>query len=695
MTRSANILILLFFILSATSYAQTAGIVEEDHFDNNETGWRLPNSPTDQSDIRGGKLVWQHNDPAGGSINNYFNLLNTSAAFSAEAKFGIRKPGSEYGLMIGADQENALYFNVKNLQYRVLEIKKGKPTLIKDFTTSLKIKVDNNILKIEKSGSTVRFLANDYVLTEISYPALTGKAVGFSAWGASSFDVDDFFIKGTKLKINTAPNLNYSSPAENLGAGVNTVYGELTPVVTPDGKGLYFTRNYSPENKGGTGDYQDVYYSSYQNGKWGKAVNIGAPINNDGPNAVSSVSPDGNTVLLMNTYDSKGAAQGMGLSMSNKTKNGWSMPTKVNVRNYYNKSTFNEYFLSSDKKVLLMALQRDETYGSRDIYVSFLENDNTWSVPKNIGPVVNTPGTELSPFLAADGVTLYFSSTGHPGYGKNDIFVSRRLDNTWTNWSVPQNIGLPVNSKGMDAYYSIPASGEYAYFISEEKATGKSDIFRIKLPGPVKPNPLVLIYGKVLNSKTKEPIETGITYRDLDDDKEAGIASSDPHNGDYKIALPYNQVYSFFAEHPGFYSVRDTISVPNITEYMEIERDIYLTPLEVGEDIPLKNVFFVRSEPKLLPISYPELNKLAKLLIENPTIEIELSGHTDNMGNPEKNVTLSEQRVETVKNYLISKGISGDRISGKGYGGSKPIADNTKEETRKLNRRVEFKIVKF
>lgn len=695
MTRPTNILILLFFILTKTSFAQTAGIVEEDHFDNNETGWRLPNGPTDQSDIRSGKLVWQHNDPAGSSINNYFNLLNTSANFSTEAKFGIRKPGSEYGLMMGTDQENALYFNVKNLQYRVLEIKKGKPTLIKDFTTSLKIKVDNNILKIEKSGSTVRFLANDHVLTEINYPALTGKAVGFAAWGASSFDVDDFFIKGTKLKINTAPNLSYSSPAENLGAGVNTVYGELTPVVTPDGNGLYFTRNYSPENKGGSGDYQDVYYSSFQNGKWGKAVNLGAPINNDGPNAVSSVSPDGNTVLLMNTYDSKGAAQGMGLSMSNKTKNGWSMPIRVNVRNYYNKSTFNEYFLSSDKKVLLMALQRDETYGSRDIYVSFLEDGNTWSVPKNIGSVINTPGTELSPFLAADGVTLYFSSTGHPGYGKNDIFVSRRLDNSWTNWSVPQNIGLPVNSKGMDAYYSIPASGEYAYFISEEKATGKSDIFRIKLPGPVKPNPLVLIYGKVLNSKTKEPIETGITYRDLDDDKEAGIASSDPHNGDYKIALPYNQVYSFFAEHPGFYSVRDTISVPNISEYMEIERNIYLTPLEVGEDIPLKNVFFVRSEPKLLPISYPELNRLANLLIENPTIEIELSGHTDNMGDPDKNVTLSEQRVETVKNYLISKGISGDRISGKGYGGAKPIADNNKEETRKLNRRVEFKIVKF
>lgn len=695
--KPANIiLIVLSLLVHSTLFAQAPAIVFEEHFNSNENGWRLSISPADQAQIANGVLSWQHNNPEGSSISSYVNLLNSDADFSVEAKFNIKKIGSEYGLLFGGtDQDNAIFLSLKGMQFRVMEFKKGKSTILKPYTTSLKIKPDNNLIKIARKGASLIFYANENVLAEIPYPALMGKAFGFSMWNASFVDIDDFVIKGTKLKINLAANLYYNSAPENLGAGVNTAFGEITPVVTADGKGLYFTRNYSPENKGGASDYQDVYYAPMVNGKWGKAVNIGTPINNDGPNAVSAVSPDGNTVLLMNTYDNKGAALGMGLSLSFKTREGWTIPKALNVRNYYNKSTFNEYFLSSDNKILLLALQRDDTYGTRDMYVSFLEVDGVWSTPKNMGPVVNTPGTELSPFLAADGVTLYFSSTGHPGYGKNDIFVSRRLDNSWTNWSVPQNLGNPVNSKGVDGYYSIPASGEFAYYVSEEKSAGKTDIFRIKLPSAVKPNPTVLIYGKVLNSKTKEPITTGITYRDMEDDQEVGIARSNPSDGSYKIVLPYNRSYTFFAEKEGFYSVRDSISVPNITEYKEIERNIYLTPLEIGQDIPLNNVFFVRSEPVLLAPSYPELNKLAKTLLGNPTLEIELAGHTDNMGSAEKNQILSEQRVETVKKYLVSKGVQAERITGKGYGGSKPIADNSTEATRKLNRRVEFKITKF
>jgi outer membrane protein OmpA-like peptidoglycan-associated protein len=696
MNLAKNTLLCLFLSFSSLLFAQLPGIVFEEHFDNNENGWKIPNGPTDQAGFKLGKIAWQHNDIVGNSINNYLNLLNTTVDFSVEARFDGHKIGSEYGLMFaGIDQENALFFTVKNLQYRIFEIKKGKSMLLMDYTTSLKIRPDYNVLKIARKGTSVVFFVNDHQLTEIQYPVLMGKAFGFSLWNSSSVEIDDFIVRGTKLKINLAPNLYYNSPPENLGPQINTPYDEITPVVAADGKGLYFTRTYYPENKAGVSDYQDIYYSSFKGGQWTKAVNIGSPINNDAPNAVSAVSPDANSLLLLNTYDSHGAAQGMGLSLSYRTKEGWSLPQKLNVRNYYNKSTFTESFLSSDNKVLLLALQREESYGARDIYVSFLEGNDIWSTPRNLGPVINTPGTELSPFLATDGVSLYFSSTGHPGYGKNDIFVSRRLDDTWTNWSVPQNIGMPVNSKGMDAYYSIPASGEFAYFISQEKSLGKNDIFRIKLPSQVKPNPIVLIHGKVLNSKTKAPIATGITYRDMSNDKEVGTARSSPTDGSYKIALPYNRVYSFFAEKEGFYSVRDTISVPNIKEYMEIERNIYLTPLEIGQDVPLNNVFFVRGEPTLISTSYPELNKLAKILLENPTLEIELSGHTDNVGDAGKNQILSEQRVEVVKKYLVSKGATEERITGKGYGGSKPIADNSVEATRKLNRRVEFKIIKF
>ncbi|MFN6945871.1 MAG: OmpA family protein [Cytophagaceae bacterium] len=687
---------LLSFIVTFPSLAQTSKPIYEDNFDDLEIGWRLLNGPTDQSEIKSSKLSWKHMDPQGSTISNYFNLINTKVEFSAEAKFTVTRVGSEYGLMVGTDQENAVYCLIKNMQYRILLVKGGKPTLLKDFSTSLKIKPTGSLLKVSVKGAVLKFYSNDNLLAEVPYPSDMGKSIGFALWGASSVDIDDFAIRGAKLPINVVPNLAYTSPAENLGPGVNSAYGELTPVITPDGKGLYFTRTYSPENIGGSSDYQDVYYSAYENGKWTKAVNIGAPVNNHGPNAVSSVSPDGNTLLLMNTYDNQGNAMGMGLSMSHRSRNGWSLPEKVNIRNYYNKSRFNEYFLSNDKKILLLALERDDTHGSRDIYVSFREpGSNIWSAPKNLGPVLNTPGVELSPFLAADGVTLYFSSTGHPGYGKNDIFITRRLDDTWTNWSEPQNLGMPVNSKGMDAYYSVPASGEYAYFVSEDKSYGQSDIMRIKQPIQVKPKPLVLVYGRVLNSKTGEPIETGITYRNFNTDDEIGMAHSNSEDGAYKMTLPYDQIYSFFAEKPGFYSVRDTIDIPKISEYMELERDIYLTPFDIGEEIPLKNIFFERSLPVLKPTSYPELNKLIELLKENPSVEIELAGHTDNTGNAAGLVRLSEKRVETVKEYLIAGGIHPSRISGVGYGGTRPIAGNDTEENKQKNRRVEFKIVKL
>lgn len=692
-----NILIILIILfVKASIFGQTSEIVLKESFENNDNGWRLYNTPTDKSSINNGKLNWSHSGDMGNSISNYINLLNTTSDFSVEAQFDLKKIGSEFGIMFGGiDQENALYFLIKNLQYRIFEIQQGKPKLIKDYTTSLKIKPEKNKVKVLKKSGKLQFLVNDHSLTEIPYSNVLGKAFGVALWNNSAVEVEEFLIQGKKLKINIANNLFYATPSENMGPGINTSYGELTPVIAPDGKGIYFTRTYSPENKGGASDYQDIYFSSYENGKWNKAINIGIPVNNDGPNAVCSVTPDGNTLLLMNTYDNKGSAQGMGLSISHKIKEGWSVPQPLKIRNYYNKSTFNEYFLSNDGKVLLLALQRDDTYGTRDIYVSFLESGDVWSAPKNLGPMINTPGTELSPFLASDGVSLYFSSTGHPGFGKNDIFVSRRLDESWTKWTTPQNVGTPINTKGIDAYYTIPASGEFAYFVSEEKSIGGSDIFRIKLPQAVKPQPVLLIYGKVLNSKTGEPIATGITYHDFQNDVELGIARSNPDDGSYKITLPIDKAYTFFAEKEGFYSVRDSINVGVITGYKEIERNIYLTPLEVGQNIPLNNIFFVRSEATLLPVSFPELNKLVKMLVENPSIEIELAGHTDNVGSAEKNLILSEQRVEKVKSYLVEKGVEASRITGKGYGGSMPIADNSVEATRKLNRRVEFKIVKF
>ncbi len=673
----------------------SAQLVFEEDFSNNKKYWNLPNNQQNQSLLQNGQCLWKHTGPEPGYLMEYINRLDTRNNFSFEVKIVLRQPGSEHGVIWGGvDPNNANYFVLKGKKFKVFKLKNGKVQGVVEYKTNIMVRLDQNILKVEREGSTVTYYVNNKKIYSESYTGVDGKVFGVCQWGNSAILIDDFRIYGEKLPINLIEGLYYNEPPENLGNGVNSRYDEMTPVIAPDGKGLYFSRKYHPKNVGGPSDLQDVYFSELLGTQFQGGINLGSPINNSGPNAVFSVTPDHNTLLLMNTYEADGRPKSQGLSMSRRTSDGWSVPEELKIRKYYNKSTFNEFFLSNDGKVLIFAIERDDTKGRRDLYVSRSEGNGIWSEPRNMGSVINTSGTELSPFLASDGVTLYFSSNGHPGYGKNDIFMTRRLDDSWTRWSKPQNLGEPINGPGINSYYSVPASGEYAYFISSEKSLGLTDVFRVKLPSKVKPNPVVLVRGRVLNSKTKEPIGTEITYRDFETDVEVGVANSDPKTGKYEIVLPLDKVYSFFAEKDGYYSVRDRLDLTDVGDYEEIERDLYLTPIEIGQTAQLHNVLFVRGKPVLINTSYPELNKLAKTLIDNAGIEIELLGHTDNVGDPELNQKLSEDRVEAVRRYLINRGVEPNRIKGIGFGGSKPIADNSKEETRRLNRRVEFKIIK-
>ena len=648
-----------------------------------------------RGEIKGGRYHWDYSGTVPHAITYYCNRLNANRDFSFEIRLKSFMSGSEYGLVWGGNSpQNAHYFLIKGRKFSICSLNKGQVKCEVNQKGG-KVRVDYNVLKVVKRNNSLHYYINDNLVHTGESADLKGKAFGIALWGAGSLQADDFLVTGIGLPINLELELEYGEPPVHLSTSINSPYEEMTPVITPNGKGIYFSRRFDPDNRGGARDLQDVYYSSLGENGWSSATNLGAPINNSGPNAVFSVSPDGNTLLLMNTYAADGSQKGMGLSISHRTAKGWSVPEDVKMRSFYNKSFYNEYFLSNDGKVILLAVNRDDTYGSRDLYVSFAEGNGIWSAPKNLGSKINSPGTELSPFLAADGKTLYFSSNGHPGYGRNDIFMSRRLDDSWTNWSQPSNLGSPINSSGTDAYYSIPAAGDYAYYVSNDGGIGRNDIFKIALPTPVKPEPVVLVYGKVLNSKTSEPISTGITYHDFKSDREVGIAQSDPKIGYYEIVLPINKVYSFFAEKRGFYSVQDRLDLSNIKDYQEIERDLYLTPIEAGQTVKMNNVLFYQSKAQLIPTSYPELDKLAQMMNENPMVKIQLEGHTDNIGDRFKNQKLSEERVEAVKQYLVNRGVDQERINGVGYGGSKPVADNSKELTRRLNRRVEFKILEY
>jgi outer membrane protein OmpA-like peptidoglycan-associated protein len=303
-------------------------------------------------------------------------------------------------------------------------------------------------------------------------------------------------------------------------------------------------------------------------------------------------------------------------------------------------------------------------------------------------------GEDTTAYLSSDGKTLYFSSNGRPGYGDQDIFVARRNGDSWTDWSTPVNLGPGVNSPYFDAYYTVPAAGDFAYFVSYDKGFGRADIFRILLPESLRPKNVKLVKGKVLNSKTNAPLTAAVYFENLDKGTRIGEARTDPKTGAYQIILPFGFHYGVRASTKGFYSVHENLDLKETAKYAEVTKDLLMVPIEIGETVKLNNVFFDAGQPTLKPASFPELDRLVGILKETPNIFIELEGHTDNAGKTDVLQKLSEDRVESVKKYLISHGISSVRISGKGYGATRPVSDGNTEADRQLNRRVEFRIVK-
>jgi outer membrane protein OmpA-like peptidoglycan-associated protein len=525
-----------------------------------------------------------------------------------------------------------------------------------------------------------------YLVASIKIELNTGAVVGENQIDAVALSSGAMPIDVT---INTSPDFITANKPENLGETVNSITDELCPVISPDGKNLYFIRQGHPGNMGDV-SYQDTWHSKFdETGYIQDAINIGAPINNTDNNGLLSITPDGQKALLLNAYLADGT-MGKGVSMSEKINGEWSYPTPLIIEDYYNDNIYGEYFLVNSGNVLLMTVQRKEGEGSKDLHVSFIQGDNSWSKPLNMGLDLNTANSETSPFLAADGITLYFSSKGRPGYGGTDMFVTKRLDDTWTKWSEPQNLGPSLNTASFDAYYSIPASGEYAYYVSYQNSIGAADIFRTKLPEALRPNPVALIKGRVLDGETRLPLSAKIDYENLTKNKNEGSAKSDGRNGEYSIILPTGSNYGFLGIADGYFSVSENLDLSSLKEYKEITRDIILFPIKKGQTIRLNNIFFETGKYVLRNESKSELNRLLKLMKENPTMKIEIQGHTDDVGADVDNLALSKNRSKAVYDYLIKNGILSTRLMTKGFGEAKPIISNTTPENRQLNRRVDF-----
>lgn len=569
-----------------------------------------------------------------------------------------------------------------------------KEVWVYDATGTQTLLIQRQPKKIDRKGRFVRLYAD---LTE--FDVHTIKLVFASVRDFGPFAIDAVGVSDGEepinLEINLADNLLLEKVAEKLSEKVNSEYPEINPILSPDGKTLFFGRKYHPENLGGIGDYEDIWFSEWDEEKqeWGEAKNAGRPLNTKQPNFISSITPDGNTMVLLlgNSYSEKGNLRS-GVSMSRKEGDSWSKPRPIEIDDFYNLSMRANFFLANNRKALLMSIERDDSQGGRDLYVSFLQLDGRWSKPLNLGETLNTANDESSPFMAADDRTLFFSSNGFPGYGGSDIFVTRRLDDSWQNWSEPENMGSAINSPDDDSFFNLPPIGNYGYF-NRGNEEDNSDIYRIELPIFFEPDPVIRLAGRIVNQKTGEPMEAQIIYESLDDGRELGIATSDPITGEYEIILPAGTNYSYVAKVPGYMPSADNVDATKLTKSQEIGKDMVMVPVEKAAKVTLNNIFFAFDSYKLLDTSLPELKRLVGVLNENPTIKILIKGHTDNIGDAKYNQKLSERRAKEVTDYLKSQGIESKRISSKGFGMTDPLAPNDSPDNRRRNRRVEFEIL--
>ncbi|HEY0977617.1 MAG TPA: OmpA family protein, partial [Flavobacteriales bacterium] len=336
--------------------------------------------------------------------------------------------------------------------------------------------------------------------------------------------------------------------------------------------------------------------------------------------------------------------------------------------------------------------QAQDGIRSMDIYVSRLGDAGAWSKPEKLGPNVNTPYQEESVQIHPDGRTLYFSSNGHPGMGGLDIFVSRLQENG--EWGPAENLGHPINSGADENSLLVGADGRIAYFASDrEGGFGDLDLYAFELPEAARATPVSYIRGRVTDKVTGKAVEADVELFDLKSGKLATAAYSDPSTGGFLVCLPRGRDYALNAGAEGYLFHSGNYSVAADAPLEPISLDVRLEPIQAGSTIALRNIFFTTASYELLPQSNVELDKLLDVLRRSPALRIEVGGHTDDVGADAANLKLSEQRANAVRDHLIGQGIDAARISAKGYGETKPVAPNSTDEGRALNRRTEVMVL--
>lgn len=515
---------------------------------------------------------------------------------------------------------------------------------------------------------------------------------------------------------------------ENLGAVINTNFHEYSPLFSEDGNTLIFTSNRSDDEtkiKMGT-NYEDIYITRKTPNGWSSPNKIAENINVQFNDAAASLSADGKTLFL---YYEEGAGD---IYTSTLEGGAWSKPVPLNKN--INSPHFWETSasISADGKRLFFTSNRPGGQGELDIYVSELDSKGSWGKAVNLGPTINTPFHEDSPFIHHDGVTLFFSSDGHPTMGSNDIFKSEFRDG---QWSKPVNLGYPINSIEYDGFFMLSADKKTGYYSAlREDGLGSADIYEIKFLDPPKEeapviiaqtepeivieqpdtttvvastdfvDPIVQLHkdmkivtvlkGKVIDETSATPLGAVITLVDNASQNVIARINSDPKTGDFELVIPHGGNYGVSTERAGYLFNSINFNVPQFAEYQEIDTHILMVKAEVGSKMVLKNIFFDVGKSDLKAESIAELEKIKELLSSNSHMKVQINGHTDNTGNAATNMTLSLERSQAVVQYLIEHGIDAGRLQAKGFGSERPLVSNDDEqEGREINRRTEIEIV--
>lgn len=521
--------------------------------------------------------------------------------------------------------------------------------------------------------------AKEHFLRYISNPAANAEK---KTDAALQIKKCDFALDAIKHPVPFDP--------KNLGPNINSEFDEYFPSFTVDESELLFTRNItSAEIPDGQ---EDFFLSDKVNGEWQKAKPLGPPVNSDLNEGAPSFSCDGKLIFFTECERPEGKGS-CDIYYSRLIGNRWTKP--INLGPVINTGAWeSQPSFSSDGKTLYFVRGGGRRNNNRDadIYVSQISAEG-WSTPQKLPPNINSNETEEGVYIHPDNQTLYFTSEGHAGMGGVDIFVSKKkADGTWGD---PVNLGYPINTAGDERKLIVNPKGDKACFSSNRAGgAGGFDLYSFELYDAIKANAVSYVKGKVVNSQSHQPVGARFEIIDISNGNVVVESSSDNSTGEFVVTLPSGKDYALNASKDGYLFYSDHFSCKNTTDIKsEYKLDIALHPIVAGEKVVLKNVFFETNSFDLKTESFAELNKVVSFMKSNSKVTIEISGHTDNVGDDKSNQVLSEKRAKAVNDYFIKNGVPATQMIFKGYGESKPMDSNETDDGRSQNRRTEFTIV--